>query len=465
MLRCTNATGARLDLLNLHLTPPAIRSGSCVGVGAVAVPHLGDDAAAELKKEIRRPVPAEAGSWRFRWMSGLFRAVRRRDWHALQETLERLPEDADLVIRIGDGFRIRDEGMLADRLHAAATHAMLVERRRDVRAAPSEEAKRAARARWASRLSAGSPKSRVLSSYAVADADGHTIWNIRAGGISAEFAGRFGRAALLCEPCAALIRCPSSRCRLWTSLPTAGAQLVRRQAPTRFLLFAGPMAATAAFAYCTSYSSVVRGDPVPANFSQAGLVLIPKTPIAPDVAHVALPANLRLRTLRNSSQNIVAKALCAPLEAVAQSAAHEAQRGFVRGRHGVAPARPLRSSCMIHVRIQAWFIWIFRLLSPVLIGLGWSGFCIRWTYRLGSSTPFSPPTTERMLKLCFMGGLGPSCASRKASSKVARHLDASGHRPTIRLFGGCFRCGRGLLSEGLFSPMMLVWCFGLPEGA
>lgn len=56
-------------------------------------------------------------------------------------------DDADLVVTAGDGFGFEDEGILADRLHVAATDALLVEGRREVRSAPYDEAKRAARAR------------------------------------------------------------------------------------------------------------------------------------------------------------------------------------------------------------------------------------------------------------------------------------------------------------------------------
>lgn len=105
----------------------------------IGVMHL---AAEELAKELHRPAPAEAASWRFHWMPALLRAVRRREWRSVRAVLARLPEDADFVARSGDGFRIRHEGDLADRFHAAATDAMLVERRRDVRAAPSEDARR-----------------------------------------------------------------------------------------------------------------------------------------------------------------------------------------------------------------------------------------------------------------------------------------------------------------------------------
>lgn len=60
---------------------------------------------------------------------------------------ECVSDDSDLGVSLGDGFRLADGGIVADRLRAAASDAMLVERRRDVRAAPSEEANRAARAR------------------------------------------------------------------------------------------------------------------------------------------------------------------------------------------------------------------------------------------------------------------------------------------------------------------------------
>lgn len=138
-------------------------------------------AAAELAKELRHPAPAEAGSWRFHWLTALVRAVRRRDWHSAGQAMERIPQDMDLFDVSGGTYSVRDEGALADRLLSAATDAMLLERRRDVRAAPSEEAKGAARARWARRLAAWSPKCRVLKSYAIADADGHAVWDVRQG--------------------------------------------------------------------------------------------------------------------------------------------------------------------------------------------------------------------------------------------------------------------------------------------
>lgn len=61
------------------------------------------------------------------------------------------PGDANLVERVQGGHRLLYESAVADRLHAVATEVMMIQRRRDVRLAPSV-AKRAAHARWARRL-------------------------------------------------------------------------------------------------------------------------------------------------------------------------------------------------------------------------------------------------------------------------------------------------------------------------
>lgn len=81
---------------------------------------------------------------------------------------------------------------------------------------------------------------------------------------------------------------------------------------------------------------MTQGALLPAEFYRAFLVLIPKSSIGLDVANIATPPNLRPLTLSNSCQKIVAKALAAPLEEVAKTAVHEAQRGFVRSRQMAA---------------------------------------------------------------------------------------------------------------------------------
>lgn len=70
--------------------------------------------------------------------------------------------NSPLVEPVGQGYHPSCEGMVVDRLHSATSDARLGEPRHDIRADPWEEAKRAAWARWARRLSAWSSRPRTL---------------------------------------------------------------------------------------------------------------------------------------------------------------------------------------------------------------------------------------------------------------------------------------------------------------
>lgn len=185
------------------------------------------------------------------------------------------------------------------------------------------------------------------------------------------------------------------------------------------------------------YSAVVRGDPAPPSFNQAWMVLIPKAPIALDAAHVARPANLRSFTLSNSCQNIVAKALCAPLEDVARSVVHDAQRGFVRGRQmatnlvGADAAienfvhDPGSDPGLILLDIQAafpsidwdWVQWVLRQMGIP----DWLVDAIFSTYH-GSEVEI----------LLHGQRSGSDSESREASSRGAQRRVVSGHWPMTR---------------------------------
>lgn len=81
------------------------------------------------------------------------------------------------------------------------------------------------------------------------------------------------------------------------------------------------------------YQAVVRGDEVLAAFIVGLLVVIPG-PVRGIVAeNVVSASGLPPLTFSNSCQEIVDKALHAPLEAIAGGVVHEAQREFVRCRH------------------------------------------------------------------------------------------------------------------------------------
>lgn len=100
---------------------------------------------------------------------------RRGDASWRDDALCRIADEAALVERDVVGCHLGHEGEMADRLRTIATEAMLVERRRDVRAAPSEKAKRTAKARWARRLSAWNPQPRTTAPFSIAGAGGKTI--------------------------------------------------------------------------------------------------------------------------------------------------------------------------------------------------------------------------------------------------------------------------------------------------
>lgn len=404
----------------------------------IALMHL---AASEVVMDLRRPAPAETGAWRFHWLTALVRAVRRLDGRAAAQALLRIPDDADLVHIVGGHYRVRDEGELADRMHSAATEAMLVERRRDVRAAPSEEAKRAARARWARRLSAWSPKSRALKTYAIADADGHAVWDVRLG--AEAIAAHWGPAFLQSSRVRESSRTPFANHISRSDSPIQSMSLEEfKQYATRAPRSSpGPDGIPyACWAHGGEggvrllheiYLDMTRGEPVPASFNRAWLVLIPKTSVGPEAANVVSPANLRPLALSNSCQKIVMKALAAPLESMARSLVHEAQRGFVRGRQ--MSSNLVGADCAIEEFLFDSGADLGLILLDIAaafpsIDWGW----VRWVLRV-MCTPewllaaILLPTTAPRLNSFFMGSaLEFYFGSPEVSNRDVRHRGVFG---------------------------------------
>lgn len=204
------------------------------------------------------------------------------------------------------------------------------------------------------------------------------------------------------------------------------------------------------------YLATVRGDLVPASFNRAWLVYL--RPV--HVASVASPASLRPLTLWHSCQKVVAKALPAPLEEVARTVLHEAQRGFARGRQmasnlvGAAaateeflhdsPSDPgliLLDTHVAHPSIDwSWIQWVLRRtgIPDLLI----------------DATPLAQ-ITDRRPRSCFMGsGRESGCGSRLASSKDAQHGVAFGRSRTTQSSVACYHFGRAVhrRARGIQAP-------------
>lgn len=75
-----------------------------------------------------------------------------------------------------------------------------------------------------------------------------------------------------------------------------------------------------------AYQDLLRGFPPPPDFNRSLVVYIPK-----ELDH-ASPARVRPITLSNTSHKLLAKAIKATLEKVAEITVHPAQRGFMPGR-------------------------------------------------------------------------------------------------------------------------------------
>lgn len=267
-------------------------------------------------------------------------------------------------------------------------------------------------------MAAWSRKSRVLRSYVLVGTEGHTVWDIRAGGgvdwrlLGASLPPKRGGGSA-CPP---TILEPRQDPRRVEALLLADVAEIVARAPRSALGPDGVPHACCALEgegrrhpchpCLSSCVAFARGHPLPALFNQSWLVLIPKAPLALDTANAARPASSRPLSKEQLPEDRGQGAACTAGNDCADGGAQcwcTVCKGYLwegTRRHPPSSASMLRQRISYTTRapIPASCSWTFRRRSQASIGDGCSGCCMRSGCRTGCLVHCLPSTTARTSK-------------------------------------------------------------------